>query len=88
VEKTSHSSQVAAWAAREGLDVKTMGVLKKYPGSLHWHFKRGRERGTIELTLVPKDARGWFSMRPGRAHGWKRQEVEDLLTRLILALRR
>jgi hypothetical protein len=26
------------------------GTLVSYPGSIHWHFKQGKQRGTLEIT--------------------------------------
>lgn len=83
----SFSAAVQNWAGEIGLVSKMMGSLARYPGSQHWHFKRGGQPGIIELTIIPDQARGWFSMRRGRARGWKKQEVENLLRSLVRALR-
>jgi len=37
--------------AAEGLRQTLKGPLAKYPGSVHWHFKKGKQRGTLEITL-------------------------------------
>jgi hypothetical protein len=34
------------WCVSAGLRLTLKGTLAKYPGCIHWHFKRGRERGT------------------------------------------
>ena len=33
-----------------GLGVMVKTSLSSYPGSIHWHFHRGAERGTLEVT--------------------------------------
>jgi hypothetical protein len=34
-----------------GLHVTMKGTVAAYPGSVHWHLKRGKEPGTLEVTL-------------------------------------
>ncbi len=34
----------------ESLTVTLRGTLASYSGSIHWHFKNGKARGTLELT--------------------------------------
>ena len=53
-----------------GLRATLLGTLKSYPGSIHWHIKKGQERGTLELTYWPKAARLWLSVRRGRDAEW------------------
>jgi hypothetical protein len=53
-----------------GLSITMKATLSKYPGSIHWHLKRGRERGTLEVTLCPREYRLWFSMQDGRRAEW------------------
>ena len=52
------------------LTVTMKTTLSKHPGSIHWHAKRGRERGTLEITLWPSQKRLWFSMQDGRQGDW------------------
>jgi hypothetical protein len=77
---------VVDWAAGAGLELRAMGALGKYAGSQHWHLKRPRRSGTIELTLIPAESRGWFSMRPKRACNWTIQEVQALRDTFIIAV--
>jgi hypothetical protein len=53
-----------------GLSITLKTTQSKYPGSIHWHLKKGRERGTLEVTLWPAQNRLWFSMQDGRKGDW------------------
>jgi hypothetical protein len=57
-------------SAAHGLSISMKGSLKKFPGSIHWHLKKGRERGTLEVTLLPAERRLWFSMHENRSAAW------------------
>jgi hypothetical protein len=61
---------VEGCAARLGLQVTMKGTLGRYPGCIHWHFKRGRERGTLEVTWWPREQRLWLSVQAGRTGDW------------------
>jgi hypothetical protein len=52
------------------LNVTMRGKLKSYPGSTHWHIKRGRERGTLEVTWWPKRRKLWIKIQAGRTAPW------------------
>ena len=58
------------------------GTLAKYPGCVHWHFKRDRQPGTLEITLWDREGKVWFPTRPGRTGGW----VEDSIERIRQSL--
>ena len=62
----------------EGLSVNLKGSLAKYPGCIHWHFKRAGQRGTLEITLWASTRRIWFSIHTGRTGDW----IEETVTRL------
>jgi len=62
----------------EGLSVNLKGSLAKYPGCVHWHFKRDGQRGTLEITLWASARRIWFSIHTGRTGAW----IEETVTRL------
>jgi hypothetical protein len=36
--------------AANDLSCTLKGTLASYQGSVHWHFKKGKQRGTLELT--------------------------------------
>ena len=53
-----------------GLRVTSDGRLRTYPGSSHWHLKRGQEAGTLEVTHWPQKNRVWVSYHTNRATVW------------------
>lgn len=58
-----------------GLDVTLRASLRKLPGCVHWHVKRGREPGTLEITFWPQERRAWFTIQDGRRAGWIDEQV-------------
>lgn len=64
------------------LRIAMTGTLRSYPGCIHWHLKRGRESGTLELTLWETKRRVWASVQDGRRGAW----IEDALPRVKLAV--
>jgi hypothetical protein len=65
-----------------GLRVTMKCELRAYPGCTHWHLKRGREAGTLEVTMWPAGSRVWCSVQAGRRGAW----VKDALVLLIPAI--
>lgn len=68
--------------AEAGLQVTLRGSLGKYPGCTHWHLKRGRERGTLEFTLLADGSLAWFSIQGGRTGEWLEEAIAQLRPRL------
>jgi len=68
----------------EGLSASLKVSLAKYPGCVHWHFKRDGQRGTLEITLWASRRRIWFSIHTGRTSAW----IEETVTRLKQDLER
>lgn len=68
--------------AEAGLRVTLRGSLGKYPGCTHWHLKRGRERGTLEFTLLADGSRAWFSIQGGRTGDWLENAIAELRPQL------
>lgn len=69
---------VTTTCAGAGLRNTLHGTLAKYPGSVHWHYARPRERGTLEITWQPQPPRLWFKVSQGRRAAW----IDDLLPHL------
>jgi hypothetical protein len=59
-----------------GLVTTQVTTLAKYPGCIHWHFKKGKQRGTLEATYWPDRNRAWLSYRPGREAPWLALTIE------------
>jgi hypothetical protein len=58
------------------------GTLASFPGCTHWHLKRNRERGVLEITLWPAQSRLWLSVQDGRKGAWIDAAVDKLLADL------
>jgi hypothetical protein len=65
-----------------GLSITMKTTSAKFPGSLHWHLKKGRERGTLEITLWPSQNKLWFSMQDGRKGDWVLNTAHQLKEQL------
>jgi hypothetical protein len=74
-----------AAAADCGLTIALRGTLKTYPGCIHWHFKSGAQRGTLELTWWPKTRRLWIKVHAGRTAPWIDKCAAKLKRRLASA---
>jgi hypothetical protein len=70
VSPAEMETAVEACVTEVGLHVTLKGTLAAYPGSLHWHIKRGKERGVLELTWWPEQHRLWFSVHRNRTAPW------------------
>lgn len=66
----------------EGLSVTVKGALRTYPTSVHWHFKKGSGRGTLEVTWWKSAGRIWFTVDRGRSAPWIRMSVRRMRTAL------
>jgi hypothetical protein len=73
---------IEAACAAEGLRLTLKGTLKAYPGCVHWHYKLGKEAGTLEITLWAAKRRIWFKVNAGRHGGW----IEGMIERLKMKI--
>ena len=69
-----------------GLRVAMKGTLAAHKGCVHWHLKRGKERGTLEVTLWPAQRRVWLSVHANRGAEWVEGALRDLAGALPRAL--
>jgi hypothetical protein len=63
---------------KEGLSQKIKRSLKGYSGSTHWHYKRGKEIGTLEITLLPNERKINFSVHENRKGPWTGKYADRL----------
>jgi hypothetical protein len=77
-------SAIESACAAEGLQIGMKGTLASFPGSTHWHFKRPKERGTLEITLFPRGRRMWAQIQDGRRAEW----IEPCVAKIKDALER
>jgi len=82
VDLSASDSIIEECCVSEGLRITMKDTLVKHPGSVHWHLKKGTERGTLEITLVAKERRIWFSVQAGRRGSW----IEESINRLKPAI--
>jgi hypothetical protein len=54
------------------------GSLAAYPGCIHWHYNREKQKGTLELTLFARDRRVWAKVQDGRKAAWIDEELPAL----------
>lgn len=77
-KSASLPARVEKAAASEELIQTLKGTLAKYPGCVHWHFQKGKERGTLEITWWPKEKRLWFKVAANRRAAW----IDEAIPRL------
>ena len=68
-----------------GLRVSLRGTLGIHPGCIHWHLKRGKEAGTLEVTLLNPERRIVLSVRENRMGVWTEPALEALAQSLQTA---
>lgn len=62
--------------------------LASYPGSIHWHYKQPKQKGTLEITLDPATHRLWATVQAGRRAPWIDAELPLLRRAIESALRK
>lgn len=45
-------------------------TLKTMPANTHWHYKKGKEKGVLEITLVHDTGQVILAMQDGRKADW------------------
>jgi hypothetical protein len=61
-----------------GLTCILKGTLASYPGSAHWHFKKGRLKGILEITWWELERRLWFKVAQNRRGEWMEDSIPQL----------
>ncbi len=81
---------IEAVCASHGLRAAMKGSLAAWPGSIHWHYKNGKEKGTLELTVFARGRRVWAQVHSNRAAPWLeavlpkvRRDIERELRRQV-----
>jgi hypothetical protein len=70
--------------AAHGLHAAMKGSLATYPGSIHWHYKKPKQKGTLELTLLRSQRRIWAAIHTNRKAPW----IEEVLPAVRAAIER
>ena len=82
IEPTFDAQQIEIAVERSsrglGLLETMKSTLAKYPGSVHWHFKKPRVSGTLEVTYWPSGNRLWISVQRGRRADWLEESAPSM----------
>lgn len=54
------------------------GTLTTYPDCIHWHFKKDKQKGVLEITWWEREHRLWFKVADHRTNIW----IEEILPKL------
>jgi len=58
------------------------GTLVSYPGCTHWHLKKDKQKGTLEITWWESENRLWFKVANGRTGKW----IDEMLPKLKMEI--
>jgi hypothetical protein len=78
VSISSMDAAIEIFCEHEGLEISLKSTLATYPGSVHWHFRKPGERGTLEITSYAAGKRIWAKIQNGRRAEW----IEPTLTKI------
>lgn len=62
------------------------GTLASYLDSTHWHFKMGKQKGTLEITWWEAKNRLWLKVAKGRMGNWMTENITALQKKIENAL--
>jgi hypothetical protein len=79
-------SKVEQVCARNDLTLTLEGTLAKYSGCVHWHFKKHKHPGTLEITWWEKEGRLWFKVGDHRKGTWIEEVLPTLKRQIEQAL--
>jgi hypothetical protein len=68
--------------ASNDLTCSRKGTLVSYPRSIHWHFKRNGDKGTLEITWWESEQRLWFKVAKSRTSEWILEMLPQLKERM------
>ena len=77
-----------AIAERLELSAGPRQTLRTLPESVHYHFRREKETGTLELTIWPGESRVWLTVHANRAGRWTDPAADEMAHALARALMR
>ncbi|MFD1021024.1 hypothetical protein [Thalassobacillus hwangdonensis] len=70
--------EIEELAGRHGLKLTQRTTLSTKKGSYHWHFKKGKEKGVLEITYWPKRHQLWLDIHDNRRAEWNLEIIERL----------
>ena len=63
------------------------GTLASYPGCIHWHYRQGKQKGTLEITWWKDENRLWFKVAKGRTGDWIAEALPKLKEQIEVSLK-
>ncbi len=88
-EDLSHSELlIEKCCGKELLVIVMKGGLKSYQKSVHWHFRKRDQKGTLEFTLWPEQRRIWISIHSGRKGSWMKEAIPRLRKEIEMKMNR
>ena len=69
-----------------GLTCARKGTLASYPGCVHWHYNKGKQKETLEITWWETENRLWFKVSKGRKGDWIDESMTELKKQIVVAL--
>lgn len=67
-------SSIEAFALTRTLQITMKGVLKSKPDNVHYHFKRKKEKGVLEVTIFSESLQ--INVHQNRQGTWLALEIE------------
>ncbi|QHE51037.1 hypothetical protein [Pontibacillus sp. HMF3514] len=61
-----------------GLTMTHRTTLSTKKGCYHWHFKKGKEKGVLEITYWPKKHQLLLEIHENRRAPWNEKAIESL----------
>lgn len=78
---------IEACCASLGLTLTVKTTLRMHTDNVHWHFKKGKERGTLEVTLLRAERKVVISVHDNRNGPWIPAAVRELKAAIVKSLR-
>lgn len=66
-----------------GLVVTMKASLKSIAENTHWHFKREKQKGTLEITLMHGTGEVILSVHENRRGGWEEGVIKVLAVKFV-----
>jgi hypothetical protein len=68
--------------AAMNLTLTMKGSLKSLPENIHWHYKKGKEKGVLEITLMNQSNEVTLSSKENRGGNWIQEIIEEFRRKL------
>jgi hypothetical protein len=74
--------EVEQATAAMGLQLTMKGTLKTLPTNIHWHYKKPKHKGTLEITLVLSSHQLIVECKKGRWGDWVQEVLGELVKQM------